>query len=558
MTAPITQAGQYASAVPFLGPEDPNLAGSPEDNIRIRYYALMEDFYHNRPDTFEVFLRGEEDEDQRPIYIPSAKKMIEAKNRFLAKKFDFGISQDAETAGEQATLERMVGNLFKREKIKVKFSNQKRYGLIRGDVCWHITADVNKEAGSRLSIHELNPANYFPIEDPDNPDRLLGCHIVDVVEDPEDSTKTVARRLTYLKKGATLRGGDNPGYVMDPDNTQTGITSETTHWAIGKWDDRYMKAGDMERRTHPAGDRELIDLDPIITQLPVYHWKNKEIPGMRFGLSEISGVETLVAGINQAVSDEDLILVMQGLGVYTSDARPPLNPDGSQGDWEIGPRSVVEVPSGSSFSRVSGVSSVAPMQDHINMLKSDGNESLGIPDIAVGKVDVAVAESGVSLALQMLPILADAEEKEEQILGIMDQMFYDIVKMWFPAYEEVTISEAMVFTKVDTPMPVNRDAKIQEIILVWTSGLITTAQAQAALQELGGYQFVNGDDKRVVMEAYYRAKASMGEIDNRYKQELEDQDHKLSENVGKNSAPMMAEGATGFPTGLGANSGAGV
>lgn len=557
MTAPITQAGQYASAVPFLPPIDPNMTGSPEDSMRIQAYAMYEDFYHNRPETFKVLLRGDDDdEDVHPIYIPSAKKMIEATNRFLAKDFDFVVSQRFGTPEQQTTMQRHMLNLFKRERLYVKFKNQKRYGLIRGDVCWHVTADLSKEEGKRLSIHELNPANFFPIEDPDNPDRLLGCHIVDTVEDPEDSTKTIARRLTYLKKGAVPRGGDQTGYQMDPESTESGITSEVTHWTIGKWDDRYMKRDDLERRPAP-GDRELMELPPEITQIPVYHWKNNEIPGVRFGMSEIAGVESLVAGINQAVNDEDITMVMQGLGMYWTNARPPVNADGSQGQWMVGPGIVAEVPLDGKFERVNGVSSVSPFQDHIQMLKNDGMESLGIPDIAAGKVDVSIAESGVSLALQMMPIIAKNEEKEEALLGVMDQMLYDLCTMWFPAFENVNIPEVVVNCIVGDPIPRNRDSAIQEIILLWTSGLIPTALAQSKLEEFG-YEFMNGDDQKVLEEAHQRARAQMGEYDNRYRQELEDNPDELSPWAGKNSAPDPTGGATGIATGIGANTGVGV
>lgn len=556
MTSPLSSAGQYASVAPFLAGEDPNLAGSGEDSIRVRAYGTYEDFYHNRPETFKVMLRGDDDEEQHEVYIPSAKKCIEATNRFLGKEFDFAVSQRFGTEQEQTALERMLLNLFKRERMYVKFSNQKRYGLIRGDVCWHITADLTKEPSKRLSIHELNPANYFPIEDPDNPDRLLGCHIVDVVEDPEDPDKTIARRLTYLKKGVLPRGGDLVGYEMEEGNTQTGITSEITHWGLGKWDDRNLKQDELERRSAP-GDRDLIELPDVITQLPVYHWRNNEIPGMRFGLSEIAGVETLIAAVNQAVNDEDLVLVMQGLGFYWTNARPPVNADGSPGDWRVGPAMVAEVPVDGKFERASGVSSVSPYQDHISMMKSDVMESLGIPDIAAGKVEVTVAESGVSLALQMLPIIAKNSEKEEQIIGIMDQMLYDIITMWFPAFEEFNPGAAMAAVVVGDPIPRNRDAAIQEVILLFTSGLITIAQAQAKLSELG-YSFVNGDDKKVILEAHQRARAEMGELDNRYSQELEDNPDKLSPNAGNSSAPTMAGASTGVPTAIGANTGVGV
>lgn len=548
MTAPLSATGQYASAAPFFGSAASNLSGSPDDSIRIQAYELYENLYFNRPENLKLLLRGVDDEGTNPIYLPSARKCIEATNRFLAVEFDFAINPDRGEPAAQATMERLMGNLFKREKMSVKFANQKRFGLIRGDACWHITADDSKEEGKRISIHELNPSNYFPIEDPDNPDRLLGCHIVDVVPDPEDDKKTIARRLTYLRKGVVPRGGDQPGYMV-PEGVDIGlapITSETTHWAIGKWDDRNMKADDLEKVSHPS-DRELVELPAQITSLPVYHWRNVTIPGETFGMSQISGIESLILAMNQSITDEDLYLVMQGLGMYWTDARPPVLPGtNTAGTWEIGPGVVVEVPEGHTFSRVDGVGNLDVFQNHIDSLGRHGMEGLGIPDIAAGKVDVTVAESGVSLALQLLPILASNAEKEEEILGTVDHMLYDISQQWLPAFESVTLPEVVVSAIVGDPVPKNRDSKIQEIILLFTSGLITVAMAQAELAKLG-YDFMDGDDARVILEAQQRAKGQMGEMDNRYQQELEDRIRTLSDNAGKNVAPVVGAQAPSAP-----------
>ena len=62
MTAPLSAAGQYASIQPFIKTAPENLSGSPEDILRIQAYEVYEDFYHNRPETFKVMLRGEDDE----------------------------------------------------------------------------------------------------------------------------------------------------------------------------------------------------------------------------------------------------------------------------------------------------------------------------------------------------------------------------------------------------------------------------------------------------------------------------------------------------------------
>lgn len=527
MTSP-----QYATAKPFFekaGPAVPNLAGSPEDLERIRAYRLYEDFYYNRPETFKVFLRGE---DSEPVYIPSAKKMVEAMNRFLCKKFAFVVPPKGNQAGEGELIMRME-NLFKREKMYAKFKNQKRQSLIRGDGMFYVTADPNKDQFSRISIHELNPANYFPIVDPNDKTRVIGCHIVEVVQDPrekDDRTKMVARRQTYLKAGVSYNSSASR-YEVAP-GSQHGVFTETTHWEIGKWDDRNLKADDLEKVPAGADDLAMMQLPQPITSLPVYHWRNVVVDGSLFGNSEISGIETLIAGVNQDLSDAQLTLVLQGLGVYATDSKPPVDEAGESVGWDLGPGQVVEMKQGAKFERISGVSSMSPAMELIGELKNGIQEANGIPDIAAGKVDVTVAESGISLALQLAPILAAGEEKESEILGTIDHMLYDLKNQWFPAYEGVSFGEDVsIVSTVDEAMPVNREQRIQEVMLLFTSNLITIAAAQAELAKLG-YKFMSGDEKQVLIDAAALAAAQSGDA-NRYAQEVEPPTRELTEGAGE-------------------------
>ncbi|AWY06107.1 portal protein [Gordonia phage Suzy] len=549
MTTPIGPSSQYATAKPLFDrvqAASANLSGSPDDMIRLRAYALWEDMYYNRPETFKVFLRGDHTNSD-PLYVPSAKKIVEAMNRFLCKNYGFVVppsaGEDAGLAAKEALLVMHMTNLFKREKMKGKFSNQKRNGLIKGDACWYIVADPKKPEGSRLSIYELDPGNYFPIKDPFNRKRILGFHIVEVVPDPreaEDKTKAVARRQTYLKAGVAFVDARLQYEEVIPG--QTGVYTSTSHWEVGKWDDRNMKPTDLVRVTGAnVPDVQSFKLPDQITSLPVYHWRNNELSNEIFGLSEISGLETLIAGVNQGLTDEALALLMAGLGLYATDSRPPQNPDGSTGNWTLGPAGVVEVPQGKKFERVSGVPSVQPSLDHISKLQESMQEANGIPDIAAGKVDVAIAESGISLQLQLAPIISAASEKENEILGVMDQMLYDLTTQWFPAYENLDFTGVSIYSIVDDAMPVNRDAKIQEVILLFTSGLITIAHAQAELAKLG-YSFKDGDALQVLKDAAALAAAKTGDT-NKFEQLKEPESRELSDDAGK-----LPEGFGGSPS----------
>lgn len=502
--------GQYAGALEFVGDATLDNVPQADDQERIRAYQFYEDAYHNRPETFQITMRGE-DEEQKAIYLPSARIIIEATNRFLAVQYTF-LLEPGDGSGPHTEARRMLGNLWKRERMATKFNNQRRYGLVRGDAMFHVTADDTKEEGKRISIHELDPSSYFPVMDPNNAERVIGCHIVDTIQDPreaEDRSKRVARRQTYRK-------------VLGEDGNATGkITSELALFELGKWDDRTGKSDDIEQVQVLRPEFELPD---PISEIPVYHWRNNLIPGGTFGNSEVSGIERLMAAMNQSMTDEDATLVMQGLGMYTTNAGAPQNADGTPGEWEVGPGVIIETGEGQSFSRVTGVSSVAPMQDHINLMHERANQSAGVPEIAAGSVEVGLAESGIALRLQLLPILAKNAEKESEMLTVMDHMLYDLMNMWFSAYESKDFSMVDVASSVGEPIPPNREHKIQEIMLLFTSGLITIKMAQAELAKFG-YNFADGDEKQALADAAAMAAAKSGDpFSNRYGAETEEDD----------------------------------
>ena len=484
---------QYSTSKQWVAPaDDANIVGE-IDKLRIAAYDLYDGMYHNRQESLKLQIRGE---DQLPIYMPSSKKIVEATSRYLMVGFDYFTKSalaatdevepenpiNADNQESAKTVETYFAKFFKREKIKSKQINQKRYALVRGDAVWYITADPKKPQGERLSLHELDPRQYFPIDDPNDNTRIIGCHIVDTVQDPtkpDDKNAVVARRQTYRKS-------------YNSDGTFRAITSERTCWETGKWDDRILEPDELKRVPNPSQDVEVFDLPAQIKQLPIYHLRNNGIPNSSFGMSELSGMETLIFAINQSITDEDLTMIMQGLGMYVTNAAPPVNADNSPGDWNVGPGQVIELGTDQVFNRVTGVTSVSPYTDHMKTLGDALSQGSGTPEIAIGAVDVAVAESGIALMLQMGPILAKNAEKELEWILTTDQMFHDIVEMWLPAYEEIDPNGNSVLTIVDDPMPVNRDAKIQELILLYTSGVITLSMVVQVLMELG-YQFPDND-----------------------------------------------------------------
>lgn len=490
---------QYASARPLFPVASPAGLDS-VDAARIMSYDLYDKMYWNVPETYKIIPRSE---DVDPIYLPAPRSMIEASHRFLAVDWDFLVNPVVGTPEDQSAVKRLLQGIWKRELMYAKFASQKRNCLIRGDAMWHITADPEKAEGERISIHELHPGQYFPIFDPENADRIIGCYIVDTTPDPKDSTKLLSRRQMYRKSESGL------------------IESELALYELAKWDDRV----DPDNAKKVSDIVSLFTLPPQITTLPVYHIKNFRTEGI-FGSSQLRGIETVMAAVNQAVSDQDLALSLQGLGVYWTDAGPPKTSTGEAGQFVMGPGEVVEVPVGSNFGRVSGISGSLPAIEHMKFMLDQASESLGIPEVARGRADVQIAESGISLYLQMAPLLAQNGEKEQEMLGVYDHMFYDLVKQWLVAYEALPANTVVeVASVVGDPMPVNRDAQIAEILTLVTSvpPLITIEMAQAKLTALG-WEFPKDAAAQVILDAQNisTARASADPYASRYKDELEE------------------------------------
>lgn len=496
MTTPNPTAifNQYSNAKIFFSTSVPNWIGAnKEDQDRVRAYMFYERLYWNVPDTLAIVERGE---DSLPIYLPSARKMVEACNRFLCVDWDYSITSTAGSASDQAQCKVLMDGLFKNQKMKAKFARQKRYGLIRGDAVWHVRADANRPAGSRIDIYEVDPTNAFPILEDLNPDRIIGWHLIDLVPDPRDVTKQVVRRQTYTKATGDYFG---PSIIM----------SSIGYYELGKWDDRKTATNANPEVAMVPWEGEILpfELPTDITYLPVYLIPNQKQPCQTFGSSEVRGIETVIASVNQSVSDQDLTLAMQGLGVYTSTAGPPVAADGTAGTFDIGPGRVVEVPADATFSRVSGVGASLPGIEHMNFILGETQSAVGIPDIAAGIVDVSVAESGIALQLQLSPLLSHNKEKETDMMDEYNCMFRDLVEGWFPAYEGFGSNTGVEVTMITgNPVPQDRAARFKEIVEL-VQAVPPLMSTRTAIDELNkiGYDMPKDELDQLTQEAQARA-----------------------------------------------------
>lgn len=467
---------KYASAAKdFVSAADDNITNA-MDKLRLQAYDLYENLYLNSTQTLKLVLRGDE---QFPILMPSGKKIVEATNRFLGVNVDFLVDSGGDE-GTRQDVQAWWSDFWKRESFPAKFSSNKRWGLIRGDAYFYVYADPAKVPSARISVVELDPRQVFEIEDITG--RLVGVHLVEKIQDfrePDKQDKQIVKRRTFRK------AVDEAGMVM--------ITSELKFFSIGKWDDRTpADVEKLEPVPWPEMEEEPFPLPPPISQLPVYKWRNSPLQHCSWGHSQLAGLETLLYALNQTLSDEDATMVFNGLGMYMTTAGPPRGPDGEVTDWNIGPKQIIEIGQDQRFERVTGVTDVSPYQNHMNFIDEKGlSESSGTPEVAIGRVDVAVAESGISLQLQMMPLIASNAEKELEIINVLDHMFFDITSMWLSAYEPELFGNPDVMAQLnvvcifDDPMPKNRDAQIQEVIQLDTSNLILKSMAVAKLRELG-------------------------------------------------------------------------
>lgn len=465
-----TDFDQYSTAKPLLSAL-PAWINSEFDQKRIAAYQLYEEIYWTAPESFKLETRGQ---DAFPIYVPAGRIIVETMNRYLANAMTVTVDPEFGSDTEKALANQVMTDLVRRERFYSRFAANKRYGIIRGDWLWHLYADPLRPPGARISIFPIDPASYFPILNPDNLDEIIGAHIVDQFlgegEQGLEKGKAYIRRLTYRK--ATEAGGPSP------------ITAEDAIYEVDAWGGPNMDEKIVKQIS------TVHQLPPPIDSLPIYHIQNFFEPGSPWGSSEMRGLERIMAAVNQTISDEDLTLAMDGLGVYATNAGQPIDPDtGEDAGWNLGPARVVEVPHESFFNRVSGTGSVTPYQDHLAYLHEQIDLATGGGQIARGRVtDVQVAESGVAMLIELAPIINLAVEKEQVVTDVMTNMLFDLAK-WYVAYEGSAFNSLMEVTRwvpaYGPKIPPNDQKQFDNIMAMVVNKVIPMEVAWDMLRTLG-------------------------------------------------------------------------
>lgn len=454
----------YSTAKPLLGAL-PQWIADEQERRRLGTYMLYEQIYWGVPDTFKLVSRGTED---KPIYIPAGRSIVETMHRYVANAMTLAVSPELGTPNEQALAKQVMDDLAARERLYSKFSSNKRYGLIRGDWMFHLYAEPDRLPGAKISIFALDPATVFPIYNMENIDEVIGYHIAEMYRD--DDGKDYIRRLTYRKNTGT--GGPSPIDVTDE-------LYELDSWGGPGMD---VEAPKIVRALRPP-----FQLPSPIDQLPIYHIQNFTEPGTIWGSSEMRGLERILAAINQSISDEELALALEGLGMYATDAGSPVNDDGEEVGWNLGPGRVVELPGGKKMERVTGVSSVTPYQEHLKYLHEQINEVMGMSAVAKGRVDVQVAESGIALYLELAPLLARSLEKEQIVTDVMRNMTYDLSK-WYVAYEGGAFNGLLNTRWIPTygdKVPINRKETFEELLALFKEKVVSGQYVRGRLRTMG-------------------------------------------------------------------------
>lgn len=462
----------YSTVETMFGPR-PTWIPDELDVQRIQAYQTYEQIYWNVPDIFQISLRGS---NELPIYVPSGRTIVDTTNRYVGASFGFAITSRAGTQtpdAAEATI--ALTDFMRREKFKSKFNGNKRYGLMRGDALWHVTADETKADGARISLTAIDPAMYFPIPDENDVDTTVGVHLVEFLETSDGPR---VRRLTYRK---IPRAGRLPQ-----------ITVEDGLFEVDKWGGPGFSPARVIMPPTPLPDP--------ISSIPVYHWKNFEEPNNPFGSSELRGLERLMAGLNQTMSDEDLTLALEGIGVYATDGSEPIDPQTKKRtSWKMGPGRVVHT-DGTFFNRVAGASNLAGSYGaHYDRLRQALYETSSTPEVAIGRVDVQVAQSGIALRLQLDPMLSKASEKNDAIVDVNGNMAFDLLTMWYPAYENTTFEDIRVDCTVGDAVPVDRAARFAELNDMYDRGVIDAAFYRSEAAKLG-YVFPEGIGTRAERE----------------------------------------------------------
>lgn len=461
-----------------------------EEQQRIASYEKYDQMYWNDPTQYAIRVL----ENEQPIYVPNARVIVDTTAQYLMKGLQIVAASGGDNstpmtaadarkdaqASDKSPAQKSLESFLKRERFMSKYTINKRAGITRGDSAFHITADPAKPVGSRISIDTLHPGMVWKVTDPDDPDKVIRIHLVEQYVRPNEPEKIYIRKLTYEKvtEGGKRRISREEGIYE--------LSGEKGYW--------FGPTPELRQVVMPL---EL--LPEQITQFPVYWFNNIDWESQLYGSSELRGLEFLEWAVSQGTTDTQMALSLEGLGVYATDGGRPVDNSGNEVDWEIIPGGVMEVPAGSYFRRVEGIQSITPMMDQLKYLEQKMFAATGMTDVALGEVDVQVAQSGIALAIKFMPTLARIEDRDTAQLELLQQMFFDL-RSWFAAYDPQSQIPEVDLHIAKSKLPVDRVALLNELNNMYDRKIISRRFYRERAAELG-YIIPADEDKQILEEA---------------------------------------------------------
>lgn len=421
----------------------------PEEGERIAAYAKYEEMYWNDPHQYALrVLEGEE-----PVYVPNARVVVDTTSHYFMKGLRVFCN------AEHSKLSSALKAFLDRELFYSRFQAAKHSGVVKGDFLFHLTANPLKPEKTRLSLNSVDPARVYPIYDEDIPDKMIACHLIDIWREI-DGTEYV-KKLTYR--------------LVELEGLRRVSREEAIYELYPTW---YGPEPRLKKVLLPYAL-----LDEKIRSIPIYWFKNIDWEGWLYGVSELKGLEGLLKSVSQSSTDVQGALSLEGLGVYATDGGRPVDDNGNETDWELSPGKVMEVPSGSYFRRVEGLTSITPATDQIDYLEGKINEASSLTDVARGEVDVQIAQSGIALAIRFLPTLAKMEQRDLAGVGKLKQLFYDWV-IWHEVFE-FELLEGEVLVEIGDKLPSNRTERLNELNNMLDRKVISAQYYRDQMQKLG-------------------------------------------------------------------------
>lgn len=509
MAAKSEQDSPYYNALQLGGISEEFKWLPPGDRERAKAYLKYDQLYWN--DQLQYTLRILADETGN--YIPNPRTIVDTTSHYYLKGLSIAPKKGSEgkktptdgetpsdSGGKSSTMATVLKEFLNREMFYSRFHSTKHQGVTRGDYAFHVTADASKPDGRRISLTPVHPSKVVLDTDPDNVTRVIRAHLVEPVPHPDKEKakngEMAVKELVYWYKGDDE---DLPDPGMEATEIARGrqgdqgartVYRKETIWSMkSEWwtEDREQLAVVLPEEPLPA---------PIDT-IPLYWFTNQAWDEEPYGYSELRGFEPIFKTVSQVTTDQSTALGLTGLGLYATDGGKPVNKSGMDVDWEIYPGYVAEVPQGSYFRRVEGITSVSPNMDHIEYLESKLREASGLSDVALGRVDVQTASSGIALAIKFMPTLAKLDERDKLGVDKLTQLFYDW-KNWWAAYEHATFTEE-IEVSIGDKLPTDRTARINELNNMLDRGVISKKYYRAEMQELG-YDFPDDIEEQIDAE----------------------------------------------------------